>query len=308
MTSQADLKRRVRERMARTGESYTTARAHLLGSRTLHVTNGDSTVMTLAQLGIDALPWRDALHEGPVIPGRADLRAQAMDADVGEWHRRDAALARHRGDVVLWFEADLYDQLQIAEILSRLPGRDVSLRQVGEHVGIAHFGGLGELQPEQLERIPEIALTAEGIEYGARAYAALTSADPTDLLVLGPSRELRFMQEALTRLAQDYPWTRDGLSLSERRLLAAAPGTREQLFRRAWRKEARPFMGDTFAFKTLDRLAPLLNDDAARERVLDGELDYVRTYGIDRWIGGVHLHGHEVPWRWDDARETLARG
>jgi hypothetical protein len=66
-------------------------------------------------------------------------------------------------------------------------------------------------------------------------------------------------------------------------------------------------MGDTFAFRTLDRLAPLLDDDTARDRVLDGELDYVRTYGIDRWIGGVHLQGHDVPWRWDDARETLVR-
>jgi hypothetical protein len=31
----------------------------------------------------------------------------------------------------------------------------------------------------------------------------------------------------------------------------------------------------------------------------------VASYGIDRWIGGVHLRGREVPSRWDDARETL---
>ena len=112
---------------------------------TLHVTNGDSTVMTLKELGIDALPWRDALHEGPVVPGRSDLRARAMGGDPAEFEARDRALADHDGDIVLWFEADLYDQLQIAEILSRLEGREVALRQIGEHVGIAHFGGLGEL-------------------------------------------------------------------------------------------------------------------------------------------------------------------
>jgi hypothetical protein len=27
--------------------------------------------------------------------------------------------------------------------------------------------------------------------------------------------------------------------------------------------------------------------------------------GIDRWIGAVHLEGHRVNWRWDDARQTL---
>jgi hypothetical protein len=307
MTSNADFKRRVRERMARTGESYTAARVNLLGRTTMHLTNGDSTLQTLQRIGIEAIAWRDALHEGPVLPGRRDLRAAAMEADEAEFEARDDALAAHRGEVVLWFEADLYDQLQIAEILARLRGRDVALRQIGEHVGIAHFGGLGELTPEQLEAIPQTRLSSAAIDYGARAYDALTAPDPGGLLALGPSSELRFMQEALTRLAQEYPWTRDGLSLTERRLLAGAPGTREQLFVRAWRKEARPFMGDTFAFRALERLAPLLSDDDARERVLAGTLDFVREYGIDRWIGGVHLYGHEVPWRWDDARETLVR-
>ena len=27
--------------------------------------------------------------------------------------------------------------------------------------------------------------------------------------------------------------------------------------------------------------------------------------GIDRWIGGVHLRGRHLPWRWDDGTETL---
>jgi hypothetical protein len=307
MTSNADFKRRVRECIARTGEFYTTARAHLLPRSTLHVTNGDATAAVLARLGIEALPWRDALHEGPVLPGRRDLRAAAMGANEAEFERRDRTLDTHRGAVVLWFEADLYDQLQIAEILTRLAGRDLALRQIGEHVGSAHFGGLGELTPEQLAAIGETSLSAEGIAYGARAYAALIASEPNGLLTLGPSPELRFMQEALTRLAQEYPSTRDGLSLTERRLLASAPGTREELFARAWRKETRPFMGDTLAFNALDRLAPLLEDEAARERVLAGELDFVREFGIDRWIGGVHLRGNEVPWRWDEARETLVR-
>ena len=77
-----------------------------------------------------------------------------MERRRGGIRGRDRALERHRGDLVLWFEADLYDQLQIAEILARLDGRDVALRQIGEHVGIAHFGGLGELTPEQLDGGP----------------------------------------------------------------------------------------------------------------------------------------------------------
>src|SRR3954468_1576967 len=97
MTRNADFKRRVRERMARTGESYAAARAQLLPQTTLHVTNGDSTARTLAELGIDALPWRDALHEGPVGHGRR-ARAEAMGAPEAEFAARDRALETHQGD------------------------------------------------------------------------------------------------------------------------------------------------------------------------------------------------------------------
>ncbi len=120
MTRNADFKRRVRERMARTGESYGAARAQLLPrARTLHVTNGDSTVATL---GLDALPWRDALHEGPVVKDGRARRAEFLGVDEAELERRDRRLDDHDGDFLLWFEADLYDQLQIAEILARLRG------------------------------------------------------------------------------------------------------------------------------------------------------------------------------------------
>jgi hypothetical protein len=35
-------------------------------------------------------------------------------------------------------------------------------------------------------------------------------------------------------------------------------------------------------------------------RVLAGKADYITLNGIDRWIGGVHLLGHRVGWRWDE--------
>jgi hypothetical protein len=80
MTKQADFKRRVRARMAKTGESYASARTHVLADRdgparepvsstaALHLTNGDATVPGLLATGLadTILPWRDVLHEGPV--------------------------------------------------------------------------------------------------------------------------------------------------------------------------------------------------------------------------------------------------
>jgi hypothetical protein len=40
-------------------------------------------------------------------------------------------------------------------------------------------------------------------------------------------------------------------------------------------------------------------------RVLAGQADQIALNGIDRWIGGVHLQGRHVPWRWDDGTETI---
>jgi hypothetical protein len=338
MTKQADFKARVRARMARTGESYATARAHLLASRTLpalHVTNGDSTVAGLRGTGQveRVMPWRDALHEGPVpdVPD-AELRrvrSEFLGVDADLFAARDSVLADHRhGEYVLWFEADLYDQLQIVQILARLhsldvPAERITLICVGEHLGIAHFGGLGELTSEQLGRLPAtaaITLTAGSLEHATRAWAALRAPDPAALneIAATPSNELRFVAEAYDRLSREYPSTRDGLSLTERRLLAAVADGAEtagQAFVRAAAREARPFLGDTWAFERIANLAaapaPLLEDgdrlrltETGRE-VLSGRADHAALNGVDRWIGGVHLTGTSPAWRWDEGTESI---
>jgi hypothetical protein len=322
---------------------------------TLHVTNGDIVVDLLRRAGLAdaALAWADVLHEGPVPArldddglrrARAEFLAGADGGDTAEALRRltdrDRALAGGRaGGYLLWFEADLYDQLQIAQILAALgdlgvgPGR-VTLVCIGEFPGIPHFGGLGELEPEQLGGLLDTAatpLTAEALDLGAAAWAALRAPDPGGLgqIVASRSPQLRFLGEAFDRLAREYPSTRDGLSLTERRILAATPeaGTPAgTVFARLGEREARPYLGDLFFFRIVARLAgapvPLLELDPpggrvdagtrlrrteAGDRVLRGEADHVALNGIDRWVGGVHLHGPEARWRWDEGIETLTR-
>jgi Domain of unknown function (DUF1835) len=354
MTKQADLKRRVRARMDKTGESYAVARVHVLGDRAqppaplLHITNGDATVPGLRGAGLEGaiMPWRDVLHEGPV-PDVADdelrrIRAAFLDrrfaADIGtepELAERDRTLERHReGTYVLWFEADLYDQLQLVQILARLHALDVpperiTLICIGEHVGFAHFGGLGELTAEQLARLPAVASTAitpAALEHATRAWRALRAPDPAGLAAIAatPSAELRFVAEAFDRLSREYPSTRDGLSLTERRVLAAvADGaqTAGAAFVRAAAREARPFLGDTWCFDRIEALAvvdtPLVEAEAPVDRhtslrlteagreVLQGRADHVSLNGVDRWIGGVHLTGRALPWRWDEGTESV---
>jgi hypothetical protein len=312
----------------------------------VHVTNGDSTAETLRAAGLarQLVVWRDVLHEGPV-PAVDDaelreVRARFLGGDDGvdrvrrELEERDAALAGARdGEYVLWFEADLYDQLQLAQILDRLARLEVApdritLICIGEHLGIARFGGLGELDGPQLAALPRraaVPVSAEAVALARQAWAALGAPDPGGLAAVVAARSpvLRFLPEAFDRLGREYPSTRDGLSLTERRLLAAvAAGATSagQAFVRAASRETRPFMGDTWAYAAIDRLAraevPLLRaarpvgrtagvaiTDAGR-RVLAGADDHVELNGLDRWIGGVHLRGREVP-RFDEGVEAV---
>ena len=60
----------------------------------------------------------------------------------------------------------------------------------------------------------------------------------------------------------------------------------------------------TAAAATIDRRTAVSVTEAGR-RVLDGAADHVELNGVDRWIGGVHLVGREVPWRWDDGVEAI---
>jgi hypothetical protein len=270
---------------------------------------------------------------------RARFLAGENADDVGtlaEFERRDRTIAEDRGgDFVLWFEADLYDQLQIVQILAMLgalhvPAERITLICIGEHVGSAHFGGLGELSSEQLARLPGAAATVlspAALDHAAGAWAALRAPEPAGLPAIAatPSAELRFLAEAFDRLSREYPSTRDGLSLTERRILAAvAEGAPDAgaAFVRAAAREARPFLGDTWSFDRMTRMAggpePLLTATPAPvthhsrlsltepgRRVLDGGADHVALNGIDRWIGGVHLQGREVPWRWDEGTESV---
>src|SRR6476646_4988213 len=139
----------------------------------LHVTNGDSVVESWRSVGFpgEYLPWRDVLHDGAVP--RRDTLEQMSDVRAKEIHqlggygdykslradfaKRDAALAafREHDEVVLWFEHDLYDQLQLLQILDWFSRQDrdgarISLIQIDRHPEVSPFFGLGQLSGRQL--------------------------------------------------------------------------------------------------------------------------------------------------------------
>src|ERR1700676_621441 len=96
----------------------------------LHITNG--TAVSLDKTGLPGaiIYWNDVLHEGPVPAGmsldelsrlREQFLAGYFDLKRSEvsFAERNAALAAasEEDEVVLWFEHDLFDQLQLLQIL-----------------------------------------------------------------------------------------------------------------------------------------------------------------------------------------------
>ena len=225
------------------------------------------------------------------------------------------------------------------QILARLralevPAGRITLICIGEHLGIAHFGGLGELSAEQLGRLPATAstvMTPAALEHATDAWAALRAPDPAGLGRSPPRARpsCGSSPRRSTGCCREYPSTRDGLSLTERRILAAvgegAP-TAGAAFVRAAAREARPFLGDTWCFdrmtslvrggdaaaatpsRAVDRHTRLRLTDGRPRRCSDGRADHVSLNGVDRWVGGVHLTGRAVPWRWHEGTESIVPG
>ena len=325
----------------------------------LHVTNGDSAGNTLRQtaLGGAVLPWQDVLHEGPVPAGprRELLQARAAFLSACGWgsrrsllaslEERDRQLTRALGDgqqVVLWFEHDLYDQLQLVDALALAAPGVPELIVVGSFPGRPAFRGLGELTADELETLWPARRPAgrDTLAAAVSVWAALRHPDPSELAAAARADlpGLPFLGPALLRLLEELPAPGDGLSGTERRALrAVAEGaaTPAAAFLAAEDLEAATFLGDAWFYRALaalgtgpDRLVetqagdplpppPPVGDARAfarlplrltgpGERVLDGVQDRVALLGLDRWLGGTHLTA-AAPWRWDPAAGQLLR-
>ena len=222
---------------------------------TLHVTNGESAAGTLRATGLpgSVLSWRDVLHEGPLAavppPEHRALRA-AFLAQQG-WGRRetiarelewrdgllDEAVTRRR-PVVLWFEHDLHDQLQLLDVLSLAHAEEAApeLVVIGSFPGKPLFAGLGELTAAELETLwpSRREATRNELEAAASAWEALRAPEPT-LLAEWATREtplLPFLAPALRRLLDELPSPADPRIARE--LETGAPERPPRTRERSW--------------------------------------------------------------------------
>ena len=319
----------------------------------LILTNGDSAVGLLEEAGVEAdiIPWSDMLHSGPVPLANtedalleiraahlADGKIHTVESVLADLRTRNRYLDLHQSyeSIELWFEHDLYDQLQLVQILDMLNNREreenIVLIQAPDYLGMQ--------TPDTIMRFEELAILISPImtERAVSIWNAFCQPSPVSL-----SEEIKtktigfpFLRQALVRLLQEFPGP-DGLSRTERQILYSlnrnvnSPG---MLFARDMNMEEAAFLGDWEFFSILSYLTtcttPLieglpepfepavLQDDNRRKAfissnvtltkaglaVLEGREDHTCINQINRWIGGCHLKQGSI-WRWNDEEKSL---
>jgi len=322
----------------------------------LHVGNGHATTGLIERSGIPGRTqvWCDPLNEGPVPGGISDeelllVRARFLAsqpdksgevaADLEQW-RRTVDDEDSYEELVLWFEHDLFDQLNLIQLLTHLGSRarskSISLICIDRYPGHPNFKGLGELEPRDIEALfpSRRPVTTAQYQLAKQAWAAYRSPDPRALedILARDTSALPFLGAALARHLEEFPSDRDGLSRTERRMLEQAidgPAPIHEAFRRMHDGETAYYIADSWFVdraRDLAHASPALMDltmasdgekampagtmalTPAGRDVLRGEADRVKLCGIDRWLGGVHVHGNGRAWRWSDGARRLLEG
>lgn len=319
----------------------------------LVITNGDMAGELLRRTlsGTEVLPWRDVLHEGPVpltetpeelTEARVSFLAEAGAGDPGaleldfEARYRGLEFSANFDRVILWFEHDLYDQLQLLQVLDWFADHP---REPETLLLVQADDYITRQEPEAI--LDQVALarpvTQAQLDLAVRAWAAFRQPTPEAWahLLKEDLSALPFLRGTVIRMLEELPGA-DGLSRTERQVLACLSTgsglTAVALFGAVQKMEDAEFMGDWSFWRVLDGLAtgpsplvaglegaPFQVADQARmeayvksqpalttlgKEVVEGKADWAEHHTIDRWWGGTHLTNAKL-WRWDPETEHL---
>ncbi len=299
----------------------------------IHIHNGDVVAAAAKRANIpgEHFAYRESLVTGAVLPGDAwiETRARALS----EAHQQDLLRVRTelveqeqaldravaRGEVVLWFEHDLYCLVHLIYLLQRLPEARLSLVWCPFPLSENEERGL-HLLFESRE-----AVTPAMITIARKVWRAYTSPDPTALndWLRRDTPDFPFLRDGMALHASRFPSDINGLGAIEQRTLAhIASGFTDfaAIFDHISTEVPRFGFGDTEIFRHLKAMAtrpvPLITLTGelpkvictitpAGENVLKGEIDDIAVNDPDLWLGGTHLT-RDRQWRWTGTNLSAA--
>lgn len=296
----------------------------------LHILNGDATRPQFERSAIagDIMIWREMLVEGPALyPLLSEVWFETRRNFINQAYKPDdisqvngmrlefeklLELSAHE-EIVLWFEYDLFCQINMIAAISALRSRfdgKISLVCPVDHHAIADFRGLGQLSAEHFGPLFEerLALSPDDLAFADSAYQAYANPNPQSLYQLLDTpfpTAFPSLKAALELHLKRFPDLNNGLALEEKemlRLLGEGLPSRFKWVGNILRQDHLRGFGDSQYFHRIDRLEPLFveTDHSVRlseqgEKVLQGDAKFEAA---SVWIGGAQSN----EWGWQSGR------
>lgn len=299
----------------------------------IHIYNGDAVLALARRTTVpgEHVAFRESLVTGPVVPGPEWIETRARA--IAESHDQDLLRVRtglleqkqmlddaaKNGEIVLWFEHDLFCLVHLMHLLVRFDSAQISivwsptpLSQNDEHEHTLLFES-------------RAAVSSSMTKLARQAWADYVSPDPTSLnrWLDRDTGDFPFLREGMVLHMSRFPSVYNGLGTIEQRaleMIASGTTTFGAIFDRLNSEVPRFGFGDGETFRLLRGLAwrgvPLLTLGGEPPRalfaitpegmnVIGGEVDDTTINDPDLWFGGAHLTREKI-WRWDDrARRIL---
>ena len=230
-----------------------------MASSILHITNGDFTTNRIHKLNFkgDIITWREMLCEGktPVDVGSENFwktrfyflkssykisKQKFIDYTVKEY--RNLCNQKEQDEIVLWFEYDLFCQINMLAIISWLKryrkDRQISLIYSGKTDNQEKLFGLNELTNSQLKELykKRTQLTKDDIEYADYIWQLFCSDSPLQLEnahKISSNSTFSYLEKAIKSHLLRFPSIENGLNHIENNILKTAKNnqfTSKELF------------------------------------------------------------------------------
>lgn len=292
-------------------------------SSQLHITNGDILTNRLSTLKLegDIITWREMLCEGKTETSVGSesfwkTRFEFLNKNykvskswfIDKTLKEYRTLCNHKQEdrIVLWFDFDLFDQINMLAVISWLkahrPYAEISLVSSDAEKNSVNIAGIGKLDDEQMRQLysHRTLLTQDDIEYADYVWQLYCSDNPIRLENLKDFDSFQFshLSGAIEAHLMRFPTIRNGLNEVENNILrlarSAKPKTKLELLDTVLRNQGRYGFGDTQYDRVMTKLKPLFTNfnpvklSKKGMEILEGKTSYYACIQEnDAYLGGA---------------------
>ena len=292
-------------------------------SSLLHITNGDIFTERLTSLKLkgDIITWREMLCEGKTLTNVGSesfwkTRFEFLHKNykvsksifIEKTLKEYRSLCNHKqqDEIVLWFEYDLFCQINMIAVISWLKTHrkyaKISLVCSGKEDETDTLYGLNELSEDRVRELYEnkVELSQDDIEYADYVWQLYCSDNPMRLENLSDfgSYKFDYLSNAITAHLHRFPTIKNGLNDMENNILRQAfdkkPANKNKFLGTLLQNQGILGFGDTQYERAINRLKPLFTGfkpvrlSKKGKEILEGQTSYYACIqDNDVYLGGA---------------------